>query len=50
MDAITSPTGEFANRNQGRAVPFLDLNPAPIAIGAEVSVMILCSDLVTPRG
>lgn len=50
MDAINSPTGEFANRNPERAVPFLDLSPGTISIGAEVSVMILCADLVIAAG
>jgi DNA-binding NarL/FixJ family response regulator len=50
MDATTCPDSECANRAPSRAIPFLHLNPAPITIGAEVSVMILYADPVIAAG
>ena len=50
MDATTCLDSEYANRNPSRAVPFLHPDPAPITVGAEVSVMILYADPVIAAG
>lgn len=50
MDTTISPESEYMNRNSERPVAFLHPNPAPIAIAAEVSVMILHAEPVIAAG
>ena len=50
MDTTTGADSRYANRNPERTVPFLHVNPAPLTVGAEVSVMILCADPVIAAG
>ena len=50
MDASTWAESQYANRSEQRAATFLQRNPRPIRVGAEISVMILYADPVVAAG
>jgi hypothetical protein len=50
MDGSIRAVRPYANRGEKEGVAFLGLNPRPITLGVEVSVMILYADAVVAAG